>query len=561
MNRYLRMRWLTMIAILMAIMAPVATNSVFAQGEISKPAPAPRVDLQDVQINSAPLDIRVNSDLSQGYDLFGFPMFFADFDAGAFLTFDGQVYGPQPAANRGFQPIPYTFINQESGGSGTIADPFYVETEVAAGDTGLRLIQINTYVAGSFLYTNDFRIENDSDCTCAVRLTYAADLYANFADNFPDFGYGFRNPFTGAIGSISYLGLNAQLMIPDPATPPTAYQVSDWGRRVSSVPFWNYIGGSAGTAGPGLQNRIDSSYHDTVAGFQWDLIAPPAQASNALAQAQPGVVEVRMSGAFGSEDQTGITLPEIPTTEAPLPTKTAKIAVAQRPTPNHGVAPGSIVSYQLVITNSGDGSARDATITMPFDPTEVQLLDATFSTPQTWVSNVAANSLTIRTGSISAKNGKVTGIVRFRVLPTAPLGAGLGERLTVSWTDEVKGGNGLSNLPILSVAAADDQRQTYTLSAEPASGPVGSTYLFAGTIFTPKEPVGVWWNLPDGSVEAGPTFYAEDDGSLAVRFDSGNLPAGAYSMVFYGHWTEFTGVGAFTIQGSASSSSSRATAR
>jgi hypothetical protein len=191
--------------------------------------------------------------------------------------------------------------------------------------------------------------------------------------------------------------------------------------------------------------------------------------------------------------------------------------------------------------------AKESTVTLPINAAAADVVDAVFSSNTAWVTQATSTTLVFKTGPIS-RDGQVEATIRLKVKATASAAATLTDRAYLRWSDGAKGGEVWSNLPILIVGSADDNRSTYSLTGDPASGSVGSHFSFASPIYAPKEPVGIWWNLPDGKVEAGPTFFAEDDGSLSVDFDSGDLPVGAYSMVFYGHWTEFTATGPFTIK-------------
>ena len=228
----------------------------------------------------------------------------------------------------------------------------------------------------------------------------------------------------------------------------------------------------------------------------------------------------------------------------------AEVWVVNRPLPNHGTPAGSIVTTQVVTKNVGNGSAKDVRITVPFDPNEVRLLDASFSSKSAWVSSVGTNSLTINTGLVAARGGVITSTLRFQVLENLGPDVALGERLSFTWFDDVRGGSGKGNLPILATASSVDNRSTYTLNVGPAhTGTAGARFTFASNIFASNEPIAAWYNMPDGtSVRSVGTFRANADGSLSVNFSvPSTLAPGVYSMVLYGMWTEFSAVGSFTI--------------
>ena len=243
------------------------------------------------------------------------------------------------------------------------------------------------------------------------------------------------------------------------------------------------------------------------------------------------------------------------------PAAAAMVTVVQRPTPNHasrrsevdfGVSPGSvrprqsdngIVVYEIEVVNRGAGRAHDTMITMPFDPAEVRVLDATFSQPRAHVTQVLRNALEMRTGPLEANGGRLTATVRLLTRPGAAQGAGLGERLTYRWSDDRAGGTGRSNLPILVVAERSQHQPLYTLSISPA-GQSGS-YVFSSGVFSPGEPVSLWYHTPGGRDIAVATTQADADGMVRVEFSSGGLPAGSYMMVAHGAWTTFSATGRF----------------
>ncbi|PDV98312.1 hypothetical protein [Candidatus Chloroploca asiatica] len=477
-------------------------------------------------INGAPLSVSVLNDLAMSVDFDGREQFFEETAGGTFVVVDGVVYGSTPPAGGNFTPRSFTPVsNSPVSGSGTTADPFTITTVVSAGSTGVQITQVTTYVNGTPLYQVDVTARNTSTVQRNVRIFHAADLFLNFPGNRLDYGFGFFDPATGAIGALSQNSLNVQVFIP--ITAPSAFQEA----RFATI--WAQIGGPNGAAGPGFNNTFDPTFHDVGAGLQFDRTLAAGTSAT-----------VSLLGGFGLASDVGVSVPSADTS---IP---ANVWVVNRSTPNHGAPVGSIITSQIVTKNIGDGRARDVRITVPFDPGKVRLLDANFSSNSAWVSSVVTNSLTINTGPVGARGGVITSTLRFQVLETLHSGVALGERLSFTWFDDARGGSGSGNLPILATASSVDNRPTYILNVSPANtGTAGTRFTFASNIFAANEPVGVWYNLPDGTStrEVG-TFRANADGSMSVTFNSpGNLEPGAYSMVFYGLWTEFSAVAPFTI--------------
>lgn len=226
----------------------------------------------------------------------------------------------------------------------------------------------------------------------------------------------------------------------------------------------------------------------------------------------------------------------------------AHIIVYQDPDPNTVSQRNGIVTYSIVVKNLGKGSAKETVVTMPFDASEAKAIDATFSRKGPWVSKLITNTLEFRTGPLASNGDTVTATVRLATLPAVANNTSLSERLTYRWADGRSGGNGRSNLPILTAGGSDNNQQFYTLNVEPPTGPAGSTHRFTTGIFAPDEPITFWYNAPDGTVEPLNNLTANTDGAMNAEFSTKNLKPGTYSMVARGNWTGFTAVGMFQVQ-------------
>jgi hypothetical protein len=520
--KYVTRGILALLALLALLGWPTNVPMALAQDK----NPGPSLQQSGLTIVGSPLSISVFDGLAMQVNYNGATQFFSDTAGGTFIDIDGVVYGSDPPASFGLSPLALTAVsNAGPTGSGTEASPFTITTVARAGSTGIEITQKTTYVNGASRYKVELAAKNTGSASHTVRIFHGADLYLNFPGNARDYGYGIYDSVSGAIGALSQDGLSLQVFIP--ITPVDAYQEARYGT------FWSQIG-TASSAGPGLNNTFNSSFHDVAAGLQYNrTLAAGASAS------------VSLYGAFGLVSDIGVT-PN--TTEQPRSVNSADVHVVVLSHPNYSAAPGSIVTYDVKVVNTGKGHAKSTTVTLPINPAVVEVVDAAFSSAGAWVTSATVDTLVFKTGPIAGKGGEVDATIRLRVKADASAGAALTDRAGLHWSDAGSGGDTSSNLPILTVGSANDNRESYSLTSESASGSVGSHFSFASAIFASKEPVGIWWNLPDGSVEAGPTYFAEADGSLSIDFDSGDLPAGTYSFVFYGHWTGFTAVAPFTIK-------------
>jgi hypothetical protein len=213
-----------------------------------------------------------------------------------------------------------------------------------------------------------------------------------------------------------------------------------------------------------------------------------------------------------------------------------------------GARPGDIVTITIVATNRGKGGARNATITVPFDPALMMPLDSQFSRPAAWVSAVRSNSLEIQTGSLSPDGDAVTATVRFQIQPQVTLGTPLAARLTYTWHDDRQLGVGRSNLLPLVAAEEYIDRPHYQLllsTIDLRGDHAPALDVFSSSIFAPFEPVTFWYAAPDGRDSSVATVLADANGQVVLRFNPVRLGSGAYTMVGHGNWTDFTATAPF----------------
>lgn len=97
--------------------------------------------------------------------------------------------------------------------------------------------------------------------------------------------------------------------------------------------------------------------------------------------------------------------PVLPADELDTGDPPAFVTVAQHPTPNVSMRPGSIITHTIVVSNRGEGGAELVLVTMPFNPAAVQVLDATFSRSDAWVSQLLTDTLTFETGRYGSTAG------------------------------------------------------------------------------------------------------------------------------------------------------------
>jgi hypothetical protein len=105
-------------------------------------------------------------------------------NCGTAVSVDGALYRSQRV------PVNGTVFTQAGGtgvtGNGSSGSPFRISTTVEAGNSGIRLTEVVSYVAGLELYRTDLTIAN-SGASRLVRVYHAGDCYLQGSD----VGYGF----------------------------------------------------------------------------------------------------------------------------------------------------------------------------------------------------------------------------------------------------------------------------------------------------------------------------------------------------------------------------------
>lgn len=225
----------------------------------------------------------------------------------------------------------------------------------------------------------------------------------------------------------------------------------------------------------------------------------------------------------------------------------ALVALSQRVETPEQARPGGVLTFTVVAANYGRGNASEVVIRMPLDPAAVRLLDARFSRPETWVSQVQPESLTIRTGPLD-RGAVVTGTLRLVVRDDAPAKAALAPPLRHTWSDDRSGGAGRSNRLLLSVGGPNTRQDPTPLMVERAETEHGLGYRFGSSTFVPGEPVAFWYNTPDGRAVALESGQANGEGAISLLLPPDGLEPGPHSLVARGLWSQIESVSPFGVQ-------------
>lgn len=182
--------------------------------------------------------------------------FYGDTACGTFLVVDDTLFSPAsiPAGSNAVG-TPWTPVEQSPiTGTGTATDPFRYSTTVAAGDTGVTVVQTDSYVVGQESFRTSVRVENDGPAR-DVRLYRAADCYLADSDN----GLGSVDAGTGAVACVSPQSNRIEQWLP--LSPGSRHYEADFSE------VWQKIGDRAQFPNT---CRCDEEI-DNGAGLSWDI--------------------------------------------------------------------------------------------------------------------------------------------------------------------------------------------------------------------------------------------------------------------------------------------------
>ena len=115
---------------------------------------------------------------------------FQDTACGTLVATGGVLYGPAdiPAGEHATPRTPWTPVSQTMSGTGTVADPFTIITEVTGGP--LAVHQVDSYVTGQESYRTDVTVTNTSGAPISAIVYRAGDCYLANSDE----GFGRVDP-------------------------------------------------------------------------------------------------------------------------------------------------------------------------------------------------------------------------------------------------------------------------------------------------------------------------------------------------------------------------------
>jgi hypothetical protein len=184
--------------------AAIATAAVAAT-----PAPA-AVPFREIVSSAGPLtSVALGNELSCQVSYRGdarfelFPSAAKPGDCGTLVFTAGTLFAPDfnnhdaTATSSLDATTPFTPVSQTTvAGAGTAASPFKVTTVADAGASGVRITQVDTYIAGQESYRTDTTVSNTGGAPAGGIVYRAGDCYLQESDT----GFGFFDAAHAAVG-------------------------------------------------------------------------------------------------------------------------------------------------------------------------------------------------------------------------------------------------------------------------------------------------------------------------------------------------------------------------
>jgi hypothetical protein len=234
--------------------------------EITSPGPLTSVTLG----NELSCQVAYRGDAR--YELF--PSAVKPGDCGTFVVVAGTLFAPDFAnhdssssasisPSTAFTPVSQTEVS----GSGTSASPFKVTTVADAGASGVRITQVDAYIAGQESYRTDTTVQNGGVGPAEGVLYRAGDCYLQDSDT----GFGFVDPSAGAVGCSINANNSPAGRIEQwyPITRPNQYMQALYSE------IWAQIGSHA----PFPDTTRAGESIDNGAGISWTFALAPGAAS------------------------------------------------------------------------------------------------------------------------------------------------------------------------------------------------------------------------------------------------------------------------------------------
>jgi hypothetical protein len=228
-----------------------------------------------------------------------------------------------------------------------------------------------------------------------------------------------------------------------------------------------------------------------------------------------------------------------------------------RQTPDRVAANDSenLISYIFTVRNAGRGQAGSVRLTLPVDP-NLALGYTAFADGRVWVSQVAANSLTVALPDLPSGE-VISGTIFFRPQtdPAPAVGTVVSGRYTIGWVNPAGDSRqALSNGVSFSFGGPGSNRDVSGGQVQLLSGgeidPATARAVYQSGFWIPGEAVSAWLTRPDGTSIPLQAGQAGPSGDFRVEVNTANLAPGTYVVAAYGQRSQEYGSALLVIGGS-----------
>mgnify|MGYP002335905170 CR=1 FL=1 len=198
--------------------------------------------------------------------------FFGTTACGTFLATGGTLFGPSyiPAGGSLGSYTSHELVTQSAvRGDGTFAHPFSIKTVVTLPGSGLRIVEIDSYVVGQESYRTDITVQNQNTSAVQAVLYRAGDCYLQNSD----YGFGSSDQSTGAVACVAGRYDESGSWVPGD-------RIEQWLPLSSGSSFieahYSEVWAAIATQQPFPNTGRFSESIDNGAGLSWSLSVPAA---------------------------------------------------------------------------------------------------------------------------------------------------------------------------------------------------------------------------------------------------------------------------------------------
>jgi len=229
------------------------------------------------------------------------------------------------------------------------------------------------------------------------------------------------------------------------------------------------------------------------------------------------------------------------------------------------LAPGSAFTYNITVTNDGNGSASNAWVELGLDP-NVIVDDFSSDSNDIFVQSLAADNVNIKFGKFGP-NSTGTAHVMAHLRSTASSTLTINNRASVTWDDASgKGRSTMSNVLYMAVGQIPIADKAQLQVVGDSTVDAGTILTIQGSAFASAEQVAFWINVPAGMsivekslaqedtavqgsvISLDRLGYTDSDGTINYSLDTSGLASGTYSLVGQGWASGLSGTVVFAIK-------------